>query len=167
MISDLESPSNFQVKVKKLFKSVHKQEIGLLWSSESFEGEYNIRFGNPIEFLSQSKKNYSNLSINKKLDFFGPVSHLRESKILDLESPSNFKVKEKIYSNRSINKKLNFFGPVSHLRESTISDFESPSNFIVNIFFYWNRSRNNEIMLWLKMQNSSCLKLTYRLPDID
>ena len=33
--------------------------------------------------------------INKKLDFCGPVSHLRESTISDLESPSNFQVKEK------------------------------------------------------------------------
>ncbi len=38
------------------FKAVHKQEIGLLWPSESFEGE---------------------------------------STILDLDSPSNFQVKEK------------------------------------------------------------------------
>ena len=38
----MESPSNFQVKEKKLFQSVHKQEIGLLWSSESFEGKYKI-----------------------------------------------------------------------------------------------------------------------------
>ena len=53
-------------------------------------------------------------------------------KISDLESPSNFQVKErKKYSNRSINKKLVFCGPVSHLRESSISDLESPSNFQV------------------------------------
>ena len=44
-ISDLESPSNFQVKEEeKLFESVHKQEIRLLWSSESFEVKYNIGF---------------------------------------------------------------------------------------------------------------------------
>ncbi len=42
-------------KGKKLVKSVHKQEIGLLWSSESFEGEYNILYGIPIEFPSQRK----------------------------------------------------------------------------------------------------------------
>ena len=98
-ISDLESSSNFQVKEEeKLFKSVHKQEIGLLWSSESLEGKYNIGFGISIEFPSQRKKNYSNRSINKeirKLDFCCPVSHLSESEISDLESPSNFQVKEK------------------------------------------------------------------------
>ena len=27
---------------KKIVESVHKQEIRLLWSSESFEGKYNI-----------------------------------------------------------------------------------------------------------------------------
>ena len=41
---DLESPSNFEVKQKKIFKSIHKQDIGLLWSSESFEVKYNIGF---------------------------------------------------------------------------------------------------------------------------
>ena len=35
---------------------VHKQEIGLLWSSESFEGKYDIKFGIPIKFLSKKKK---------------------------------------------------------------------------------------------------------------
>ncbi len=35
--SDLESPYNFQEKEKKkIFTSVHKQEIDLLWSSEAF-----------------------------------------------------------------------------------------------------------------------------------
>ncbi len=34
--------------------------------------------------------------INKKFkNFWGPVSHFRESTISDLESPSNFQVKEK------------------------------------------------------------------------
>ena len=37
------------------FKPVHKQEIGLLWSSESFEVKYNIGFGIPIEFPSQRR----------------------------------------------------------------------------------------------------------------
>ena len=48
-------------------------------------------------FLMSVKKEEkkSNRSINKKLDFGGPVSHLRESTISDLESPSNFQVKEK------------------------------------------------------------------------
>ena len=43
-------------KKKKLFKLVHKQEIGLLWSSESFEGKYDIKFGIPIKFLSKKNK---------------------------------------------------------------------------------------------------------------
>ena len=38
------------------FKPVHKQEIGLLWSSESFEVKYNIGFGIPIEFPSQRRR---------------------------------------------------------------------------------------------------------------
>ncbi len=55
-ISDLESLSNFKVKENKIFKSVHKQEIGLLWSSESFGVKYNIGFEIPIEFPIQRKK---------------------------------------------------------------------------------------------------------------
>ncbi len=59
MISDLKSQSNFQVKEEeKIVKSIHKQEIGLLWSTESFEVEYNIVFGISIEFPSQRKKEY-------------------------------------------------------------------------------------------------------------
>ena len=54
----------------------------------------------------------------KKLDFWGPVSHLRESTISDLESPSIFQViEEKKYLNLSINKKLDSCSPVSQLRE--------------------------------------------------
>ncbi len=45
----------FPSQRKKLFKSVHKQEIGLLWSKEAFEVKYNIGFGIPIEFQSQRK----------------------------------------------------------------------------------------------------------------
>ena len=80
----MESPSNFQGKEEEIVKSVHKQEIGLLWSNESFEGKYNIGFGIPIEFPSQRKINYLNRSINKeikKLDFCGPERQLRESTI--------------------------------------------------------------------------------------
>ncbi len=33
------------------------EEIGILWSSQSFEGKYNIGFGIPIEFPSQREKN--------------------------------------------------------------------------------------------------------------
>ena len=49
----------------------------LLWSSESFEVKYNIGTGIPIEFPNKREKTYSNRSINNKLDYCGPVSHLR------------------------------------------------------------------------------------------
>ena len=66
-MTDLESPSNFQVKEEeKNFKSVHKHEIGLLWSSEAFEVKYNIGFGIPIEYPSQRKK-YSNRPRNNEI----------------------------------------------------------------------------------------------------
>ena len=35
---------------------MHKEEIGLFWSSESFEGKYFIGFGIPIKFPSQRNK---------------------------------------------------------------------------------------------------------------
>ena len=108
---------------RKKIKSVHKQEIGRLWSSESFEGKYNIGFGILIEFQSQRKEIFESVH-NNKLNFCGPVSHLRESTISDLESQLNFQVKEKNYLNRTINneiRKLDFCGTESHLRESTIS----------------------------------------------
>ena len=41
--------------IKTKFKI--SEEIGLLWSNQSFEGKYNIGFGIPIEFPSQIKKN--------------------------------------------------------------------------------------------------------------
>ena len=48
--------TEYHIIVKeKLVKSVHKQKIGLLWSSESFEVEYNIGFGIPIKFSSKKK----------------------------------------------------------------------------------------------------------------
>ncbi len=47
-ISDLESPSNFQVKEEE--KNLN------LWSREWFEGKYNIGFGIPIKFPSQRRK---------------------------------------------------------------------------------------------------------------
>ena len=46
----------------------------------------------PSNFQVKEKK-YSNLPINKKLDFCGSVSHLRESTISDLKSTSNSKSK--------------------------------------------------------------------------
>ena len=61
----------------------------------SFEGKYNIGFGIPIEFPSQRKKNYWNRSIIKEIGFLWSRFHLRESTISELESPSNFLVREK------------------------------------------------------------------------
>ena len=58
-------PIGFQSQRKKIVKSVHKQEIGPLWSSESFEVKYNIRFGISIEFPNQRRKKYSNQSIGR------------------------------------------------------------------------------------------------------
>ena len=54
-------------------------------------------------------------------------------KISDLESPSNFQVKEeeKIIQIGPETTKLDFCGQDSHLGESTISNFESPTNFQV------------------------------------
>ena len=40
--------------IKTKFKT--SEEIGLLWSSQSFEEKYNIRFGIAIEFPSQRRK---------------------------------------------------------------------------------------------------------------
>ena len=47
----------------------------LLWSSESFEVKYDIGLGIPIENPSHREINL-NQSINKKLDFCGPMSHM-------------------------------------------------------------------------------------------
>ena len=55
-ISDLESPSNFQNKEKKLFKSVHKKGNWTFVDQTFIWGKYDIRFGIPIEFPSQRKK---------------------------------------------------------------------------------------------------------------
>ncbi len=79
--------------IKTKFKM--SEEIGLLWSSQSFKGKYNIGFGISIEFQSRRKKNYSNRSINKEIGHFWSESDLRESTLSDLESPSNFQVIEK------------------------------------------------------------------------
>ena len=65
-ISDLESPSKFQVKDFFKNRSINK-EIGLIWSSESFEVKYNIRFEIPIEFPSQRRKNYWNWLRNNEI----------------------------------------------------------------------------------------------------
>ena len=55
-ILDLESPSNFQVKEKKLFKSVYKKINWTFVVQTVIWGKYDIRFGIPIEFPSQRKK---------------------------------------------------------------------------------------------------------------
>ena len=94
-------------KMKKIFKSVYKEEIGLLWSSESFEVKYNIRFGIHIEFPKQNKKKYSNRSINKEIGLLWSRQSFGESTISNLESQSKFQVKEeKNYSNRSRNNEI-------------------------------------------------------------
>ena len=59
----------------------------LLWSRELFEVNFNTDLESPSNFQVKEEINYSNRSINKKFDFCGPVSHLRESTISDLESP--------------------------------------------------------------------------------
>ncbi len=66
----------YHIISKLIFKSVQKQEIGLLWSSESFEGKYNIRFGIPIELPSQRKKIIQIGPETTKLDCCGQDSHL-------------------------------------------------------------------------------------------
>ena len=154
-ISDLESPSNFQVKEKKIFKSVHKQGnwtfvvqiviyrkynigfwIPIKFSSQRRKkifksvqkqrnwtfvvltviwGKYNIGFWIPIKFPSQRKKLFK--WVHKQGNWTLVVQRvIWGSTISDLESPSNFQVKEKNYLNRSINKKWDFCGPESHLR---------------------------------------------------
>ena len=58
----------------------------------------NIGFGILIKFPSQRKKLFKLVKEEStKLDFCGPVSHLRERTILNLESPSNFQVNGKKY----------------------------------------------------------------------
>ncbi len=44
--------------VQKKNEIMHKQEIVLFWSNESFEVKYTIGFGIPIEFPSQRGKNH-------------------------------------------------------------------------------------------------------------
>ncbi len=64
----------------------------------------NIEFGIPIKF---PKKKYANRSIKKKIGLLWSRQLFRESTISDLESPSNFQVKEeKNYSNRSRNNEI-------------------------------------------------------------
>ena len=65
------------MKEKKYSNRSINKEIGLMWSGQSF-GESTISdFESPSNFQIKEEKKYSNRSINKKLDFCGPVSHLR------------------------------------------------------------------------------------------
>ena len=64
------------------------------------------------------------------MDFCGPVSHLRESTISDLETPLNFQLKEtNLVEIGQLTRTLDLGASESHLWKTTISDFESPSNF--------------------------------------
>ena len=47
---------NFQVKEKKLVKSVHKQGYWTFVVQRVLEGKYNIGFGIPVKFSSQRLK---------------------------------------------------------------------------------------------------------------
>ena len=72
--------------------------------------------------------------IKTKFKISEEIGLLRSSQsfvgISDLESPSNFQVKEEEkYSNLSINKEIGYLWSESGLRESKISNLESPSNF--------------------------------------
>ena len=76
-ISDLESPSNFQIKEEeKLFKSVRKQGNWAFVVQTVIWRKYNIKFWIPIKFWSQRKKNIQIGPETTKLDFCGPGSHL-------------------------------------------------------------------------------------------
>ena len=62
---------------------------------------------NPHRISKSKKKNYSNRSINNEIVNLWSVSDLRESTISDLESPSNFQVKEKKIL-KSVQKQRNY-----------------------------------------------------------
>ncbi len=49
-------PIEFPSQRKKIFNSIHKQQIGRLWSSKPIEVKYNIRFEIPVKFPIKSKK---------------------------------------------------------------------------------------------------------------
>ena len=77
-------------------------------SSEAFEKNRKLKnerlYNTKIKMTTFIKTKFK---ISVEIDFCGPVSHLRESTISDLESPSNFQVKEEEKnSNRSINKEI-------------------------------------------------------------
>ena len=106
-ISDLESPSNFQVKEEKKYSNRSiKKEIGLLWSSESF-GESTI---SDLESPSNFQVKEKNIQIGPettKLDFCGPGSHLGkvQYQILNPHQISKTK-KRKLF--KSVQKQRNY-----------------------------------------------------------
>ena len=57
-------------------------------------GKVQYRIWNPHRISKSKKKKYSNRSINKEIGHFWSESDMRESTILDSESPSNYQVKE-------------------------------------------------------------------------
>ena len=88
---------NTKTKMTTFIKTKFKisEEIGLLWSSQSFEESTISDLESPSNFQVKEEKNYSNRSINEEIGHLWSESGLRESTISDLESPSNFQVKEK------------------------------------------------------------------------
>ncbi len=61
-------------------------------------GKVQYRIWNPHRISKSKKKNIQigpETTKLRKLDLWGPVSHLGESTISDFESPSNFQVREK------------------------------------------------------------------------
>ena len=94
-ISNFESQSKFQVKEKKLFKSVQKQRNLTFVVQTVIWGKYNIEFGIPIKIPSQRKKNYSNRSRNNEIGLLWSGQSFGESTISNFESQSKFQVKEK------------------------------------------------------------------------
>ena len=76
-----------------------------MWSSELFEINFNVGFGILTEFSSQEKK-IVKLVHKQEIELLWSRESFEESTISDLESPSNFQIKEKNYSNRSGNNEI-------------------------------------------------------------
>ncbi len=116
-ISNFEFPSNFQVREKKLLKSVKKQRNYALINKKAkivmfnwtivvrtvIWGKYNIEFWISIKIQSQRKKNIQIGPETTKLDFCGPDSHLGKVQYRNLNPHQISKSKKKKYSNRSRN----------------------------------------------------------------
>ena len=115
--------------IKTKFKI--SEEIGLLWSSQSFEGKYHIGFGIPIEFSSQRKKIFK--SVHKQGNWTFVVQtviwgkyHIRFG--IPIEFPSQ---RKKNYSNQSRKNENGLLWSGQSFGESTISNCESQSKFQV------------------------------------